>query len=171
MHALAPDAAVAPRERLRSLQSASQCSSAAPHENARRLLSSQRRNVLDLKVRCRPTSRCPGGGAHADQGLFEDKFPGLRRDELFEHGLYKGLSLAARPAARRQTAITSSCAGSTRRRSARKSTTTVGLLQALGAHLGQSVVRASASRRWGRRLGSRRRGGRRLLAVRSDGGV
>ena len=75
--------------------------------------------------------------------LFEEKFPGLQRDELFEHGLYKGkLSLAVYDRLRERPAshYVVVCGINPTPLGEGKSTTTVGLSQALGAHLGQSVV-------------------------------
>ena len=111
---------------------------------ARRLLSSQRRNVLDLKVPVPPDVEVSQAVALTPiKELFEDKFPGLRRDELFEHGLYKGkLSLAVydRLRERPDGHYVVVCGINPTPLGEGKSTTTVGLSQALGAHLGQSVV-------------------------------
>ena len=111
---------------------------------ARRLLSSQRRNVLDLKVPVPPDVEVSQAVALTPiKELFEEKFPGLRRDELFEHGLYKGkLSLAVydRLRERPDGHYVVVCGINPTPLGEGKSTTTVGLSQALGAHLGQSVV-------------------------------
>lgn len=74
--------------------------------------------------------------------LFGSKF-GLKADELFAYGLYKGklsLSILDRLKNRKSGNYVVVCGVNPTPLGEGKSTTTVGLSQALGAHLGQQVV-------------------------------